>query len=137
MAWGNSAELTAKAKYYLVTDSEQVPWGKGEKQSGEDGEIDLKPYVYKESARCTILPSTLKENHEITQTFVDAFWIDSINSRSVTNDLCGTTSTLYNCAKQVKVCVARPSKEKVEAIMVHLYGVPIEEWANEFMYAVA
>ena len=72
MAWRNPAELTVKAKYYLVTDSEQVPWGKGEKQSGEDGEIDLKPYVYKESAR---------------------------------------------------------SQDR--------HGVPIEEWANEFMHAVA
>ena len=35
-----------------MIDSEQVPWGKGEKQSGEDGEIDLKPYTYKESEPC-------------------------------------------------------------------------------------
>ena len=28
-----------KAKYYLTTDSEQVPWGKGEKYSGEESEI--------------------------------------------------------------------------------------------------
>ena len=28
---GNPAELSAKAKYYPVTDSEPVPWGKGEK----------------------------------------------------------------------------------------------------------
>ena len=31
-----------------MIDSEQVPWGKGEKQPGEGGEIDLKPYAYKE-----------------------------------------------------------------------------------------
>jgi hypothetical protein len=61
MAWRNPAELTAKAKYYFVTDSVRVPRGKGEKQSGEDGEIDLKPYVYKESARCTILYSNQGE----------------------------------------------------------------------------
>jgi len=29
--WGNLAGLSAKAKYYLLTDSELVPWGKGEK----------------------------------------------------------------------------------------------------------
>ena len=34
-----------------MIDSELVPWGKGEKQSGEDDEIDLKPYAYKESER--------------------------------------------------------------------------------------
>ena len=31
-----------------MTDSELVPWGKGEKQPGEGGEIDLKPCAYKE-----------------------------------------------------------------------------------------
>ena len=35
-----------------MTDSEQVPWGKGEKNPGEGSEIDLKPYAYKESERC-------------------------------------------------------------------------------------
>ena len=34
-----------------MIDSEQVPWGKGEKQSDKDSEIDLKPYAYKESER--------------------------------------------------------------------------------------
>ena len=29
----------SKAKYYLVTDSEPVPWGKGEKYSCEESEI--------------------------------------------------------------------------------------------------
>jgi len=29
--WGNPAGLSAKAKYYPLTDSELVPWGKGEK----------------------------------------------------------------------------------------------------------
>ncbi len=37
---GNPAGLPAKAKYNLVTDSEPVPWGKGEKQSDKDGEIE-------------------------------------------------------------------------------------------------
>ena len=29
-----------KAKYYYVTDSETVPWGKGEKNPDEGSEID-------------------------------------------------------------------------------------------------
>ena len=31
----------SKAKYYLLTDSEQVPWGKDEKNPDEGSEIDL------------------------------------------------------------------------------------------------
>ena len=31
---------SSKAKYYLLTDSEQVPWGKGEKNPSEGSEID-------------------------------------------------------------------------------------------------
>ena len=30
----------SKAKYYLLTDSEPVPWGKGEKNPDEGSEID-------------------------------------------------------------------------------------------------
>ena len=37
-----------KAKYYLVTDSEAVPWGKGEKNPGRGVKKNLKPYVYKQ-----------------------------------------------------------------------------------------
>ena len=37
-----------KAKYYLVTDSEEVPWGKGEKDPGRGVKKNLKPYVYKQ-----------------------------------------------------------------------------------------
>ena len=33
----------------MEIDSELVPWGKGEKQPVKGGEIDLKPYAYKES----------------------------------------------------------------------------------------
>ena len=36
-----------KAKYYLATDSEQVPRGKGEKNPCEGSEKNLKPCVYK------------------------------------------------------------------------------------------
>ena len=38
-----------KAKYYLVTDSEAVPWGKGEKNPGRGVKENLKPYVYKQT----------------------------------------------------------------------------------------
>ena len=31
---------SSKAKYSLLTDSELVPWGKGEKNPGEGSEID-------------------------------------------------------------------------------------------------
>jgi hypothetical protein len=31
-----------------MTDSEQVPRGKGEKYPGQGSEIDLKPYAYKQ-----------------------------------------------------------------------------------------
>ena len=37
---GNLPEPSGKAKYSLVTDSEQVPWGKGEKYSWQEGEIE-------------------------------------------------------------------------------------------------
>jgi hypothetical protein len=30
----------SKPKYYLATDSEPVPWGKGEKNPGEGSEIE-------------------------------------------------------------------------------------------------
>ena len=40
-----------KAKYYLVTDSERVPWGKGEKDPGRGVKENLKPYVYKQIER--------------------------------------------------------------------------------------
>jgi len=40
---------SSKPKYYLVTDSEQVLWRKGKKNSCEESEIDLKPDAYKQS----------------------------------------------------------------------------------------
>ena len=40
-----------KAKYDLMTDSEQVPWGKGEKNPGRGVKKNLKPYVYKRRKR--------------------------------------------------------------------------------------
>jgi len=39
----------SKPKYSLATDSEQVPWGKGEKHPDEGSETDLKPNAYKQS----------------------------------------------------------------------------------------
>ena len=41
----------SKPKYSSVTDSEQVPCGKGEKHPDEGSEIDLKPNAYKQSER--------------------------------------------------------------------------------------
>ena len=40
----NLAAPSAKAKYYWETDSEQVPWGKGEKDRGERSEIEPETY---------------------------------------------------------------------------------------------
>ena len=37
----------SKAKYYQVTDREQVPRGKGEKDPGRGVKENLKPCVYK------------------------------------------------------------------------------------------
>ena len=39
---------SSKAKYSWSTDSELVPWGKGEKNPDEGSEIDLKPDAYKQ-----------------------------------------------------------------------------------------
>ncbi len=36
----NQPEPSGKAKYSSETDSEQVPWGKGEKYSEQESEID-------------------------------------------------------------------------------------------------
>ena len=38
----------SKAKHYLLTDSEPVPRGKGEKISDEESEKNLKPCIYKQ-----------------------------------------------------------------------------------------
>jgi hypothetical protein len=38
---------SGKAKYSWDTDSELVPWGKGEKYLEQRGEKNLKPYAYK------------------------------------------------------------------------------------------
>ena len=40
---------SGKAKYYWETDSEPVPWGKGEKNPKQGSEKNLKPYAYKRS----------------------------------------------------------------------------------------
>ena len=39
---------SGKAKYYSVTDSVQVPRGKGEKNPCEGSQKNLKPHVYKQ-----------------------------------------------------------------------------------------
>ena len=51
----NQAGPSVKAKYSWETDSEPVPWGKGEKNPEQGSEKTLKPYVYK---RSKILGST-------------------------------------------------------------------------------
>ena len=38
---------SSKPKYYLMTDREAVPWGKGEKYPGRGVKENLKPCVYK------------------------------------------------------------------------------------------
>ncbi len=38
--WLNMGGPSSKAKYSLLTDSELVPWGKGEKNPGEGSEIE-------------------------------------------------------------------------------------------------
>ena len=43
----NEGGPSPKAKYDLMTDSVQVPWGKGEKNPGRGVKENLKPYVYK------------------------------------------------------------------------------------------
>jgi hypothetical protein len=40
---------SGKAKYSQETDSELVPWGKGEKNPEQGSEKNLKPYAYKRS----------------------------------------------------------------------------------------
>ena len=39
-SWLNMGGPSSKAKYYWLTDSEPVPWGKGEKNPCEGSEID-------------------------------------------------------------------------------------------------
>ena len=39
-SWLNMGGQSSKAKYSLLTDSELVPWGKGEKNPGEGSEIE-------------------------------------------------------------------------------------------------
>ena len=39
-SWLNMGGPSSKAKYSMLTDSEPVPWGKGEKNPGEGSEIE-------------------------------------------------------------------------------------------------
>ena len=39
-SWLNMGGPSSKAKYSQLTDSEPVPWGKGEKNPGEGSEIE-------------------------------------------------------------------------------------------------
>ena len=40
VSWLKKGGPSSKAKYYLLTDSELVPWGKGGKNPGEGSEIE-------------------------------------------------------------------------------------------------
>ena len=51
-----------KAKYSLLTDSEPVPWGKGEKHPDEGSEIDLKPNAYNQSEPQQVVTAYLLYN---------------------------------------------------------------------------
>ena len=44
---GNTGGPPSKPKYYLMTDSGEVLWRKGEKNPGRGVKENLKPYVYK------------------------------------------------------------------------------------------
>ena len=44
----NPSRPLDKTKYYLATDSEPVPRGKGEKNPGEGSEKNMKPCAYKQ-----------------------------------------------------------------------------------------
>ena len=46
---GKQGGPPSKPKYYLMTDSGAVPWGKGEKNPGRGVKQNLKSYVYKQS----------------------------------------------------------------------------------------
>ena len=52
----------SKPKYSLATDSEQVPWGKGEKNPDEGSEIDLKLYAYNQSEPSWVVTAYLLYN---------------------------------------------------------------------------
>jgi len=44
LSWLNMGGPPSNPKYYYQTDSEQVPWGKGEKDCGEQSEIEPETY---------------------------------------------------------------------------------------------
>ena len=60
----NQPGPSGKAKYERVTDSEPVPWGKGEKNPGRGVKENLKPYVYKQTkhvkVRCRTFCRTVR-----------------------------------------------------------------------------
>jgi hypothetical protein len=44
LSWLNMGGPPSNPKYYYQTDSELVPWGKGEKDCGEQSEIEPETY---------------------------------------------------------------------------------------------
>ena len=53
---------SGKAKYSRETDSEPVPWGKGEKNPKKGSEKTLKPYAYKRSEQLRVVTACLLHN---------------------------------------------------------------------------
>jgi hypothetical protein len=56
----------SKPKYSYTTDSEQVPWGKGEKNPDKGSEIDLKQIAYKQLEGLWALTAYLLYNGSAT-----------------------------------------------------------------------
>ena len=48
----NLGRPRSKAKYYTATDSEQVPWGKGEKNPGKGSEIEPETIDWQDVTAC-------------------------------------------------------------------------------------
>jgi hypothetical protein len=60
-SWLNGyGEPSPKAKYSWLTDSEPVPWGKGEKNPGEGSEIDPETVCVQAVGACTFMYEWLR-----------------------------------------------------------------------------
>ena len=53
---------SSKAKYHLMTDSELVPRGKGEKNPGRGVKENVKPCAYKQSEAARLMVCLLKND---------------------------------------------------------------------------
>ena len=59
---GNPPAPSGKAKYSWETDSEPVPWGKGEKNPEQGSEKNLKPCAYKRLEQTSSVTACLLHN---------------------------------------------------------------------------